>query len=116
MLRHEPERVSRPKEFSQPKPDYNLDNARNNPSENRNYEPRERNMQPRSYSQEVSTSSRNPSQNESGYMSNYGNRLMRPMPGKDQDRVFENQQKPYNIISFYPNDSAIHRKYPKLTL
>lgn len=49
-------------------------------------------------------------------MSNYGSRLMRAMPGKDQDRVYENQQKPYNIISFYPSDGAIHRKYPKLTL
>lgn len=41
---------------------------------------------------------------------------MRPMPGKQQDRVYENQQKPYNILSFYPSDAAIHRKYPKLTL
>lgn len=50
-------------------------------------------------------------------MSNYGNRLMRPMPGKDQDRIYEHQQKPYNIISCYPNQAPpLHRQYPKLTL
>lgn len=49
-------------------------------------------------------------------MSNYGSRLMKALPGKDQDFVYERQQKPYNIISCYPRDSNAHRVYPKLTL
>ena len=53
---------------------------------------------------------------EPGYLSNYGNRLMRPMPGKDQDRVFQNQQKPYNIISCHPHNPPVHRQFPRLTL
>ena len=53
---------------------------------------------------------------EPGYMSNYGNRLMRPMPGKDQDQIFQNQQKPYNIISCHPHNPPIHRQFPRLTL
>lgn len=50
-------------------------------------------------------------------MSNYGTRLMRAMPGKDQDYVYERQQKPYNIISCYPREVYnAHRVYPKFTL
>lgn len=56
------------------------------------------------------------SNKEPGYMSNYGDRLMRPMPGKAQDKIYANQQKPYNIINCYPNGNPIHREYPKLTL
>lgn len=67
----------------------------------------------RSYSQD-SPSTRD---KESGYMLDYGNRLMRPMPGRDQDTVYERQQKPYNIISCYPREvPSVHRKFPKLTL
>ena len=51
-------------------------------------------------------------------MSNYGSRLMKPMPGRDQDFIYERQQKPYNIISCYPKDglSNTHRLHPRLTL
>ena len=38
------------------------------------------------------------------------------MPGKDQDRVYQNQQKPYNIINCYPNNPPVHRQFPRLTL
>lgn len=51
-------------------------------------------------------------------MQNYGSRLMRAMPGKDQDYIYERQQKAYNIITCYPKDSPsiTHRIYPKYTL
>ncbi len=74
--------------------------------------------QPRSYSQDTRTSNSRPDY-EQAYMSNYGSRLMKPMPGRDQDFVYERQQKPYNIISCYPKEnpnSNVHRIYPKLTL
>lgn len=42
---------------------------------------------------------------------------MRNFPGTDQDRVYERQEKAYNIINCYPREYPnIHRKYPKLTL
>jgi hypothetical protein len=43
---------------------------------------------------------------------------MKPMPGRDQDFIFERQQKPYNIISCYPKDvpTNTHRVYPRITL
>ena len=88
--------------------------ARNMPepsSENSNRIP----PQKRSYSQD--SHNMNAKYQEQGYMSNYGSRLMRPMPGKQQDTVYTRQQKPYNIISCYPQaNPAVHRKYPKLTL
>ena len=42
---------------------------------------------------------------------------MRPIPGKDQDRVYEKQEKAFNIINCYPKEyPTVHRKFPKLTL
>ena len=64
----------------------------------------------RSYSQETG---KNSYQNS---FSNYGNQLMRPIPGSDQDRVYERQEKAFNIINCYPREYPnVHRKYPKLT-
>ena len=54
---------------------------------------------------------------EKGKMFNYGSSIMRPMPGRDQDTVYERQQKPYNIISCYPKEVPnVHRRFPRLTL
>lgn len=88
------------------KRDYNGENRINYDSMNR--------VQPRSYSQDSNVHVK---RGEPGYMSNYGSNLMRAMPGKDQDRVYERQQIPYNIISCYPREApSVHRKFPKLTL
>lgn len=42
---------------------------------------------------------------------------MQPIPGKDQDRIYERQEKQFNIVTNYPKEYGnIHRKYPKITL
>ena len=53
-------------------------------------------------------------------MSNYGNKLLQPIPSTstiNQDSVYTKQQKPYDIISFSPKIiTNTHRFYPKYTL
>ena len=49
-------------------------------------------------------------------MSQYGNHLMKA-PVLDQNRIFEKQEKEYNIISYYPKPYAPRLKnFPRLTL
>jgi hypothetical protein len=75
------------------------------------------NSEMRSYSQDKPSTNNSKGEDDLGQISNYGTRIIRPMPGKYQDYIFEKQQKPYNIISYYPKrDENRHRVYPKLTL
>ena len=55
---------------------------------------------------------------DSSNLSNYGNNLMKSTAViMDQSKVYENQQKKFNIISYYPKEIQPNLKqYPRLTL